>query len=352
MGLSNARCGAEARSDTQACPDARTQSRTEEHAAAVGLGCAPDRPDAPVPAGTSPHPDALARANAAKGDAARTPLHVPSTQRGGNRRAVLATLIVAGLLLILVVVAGRLVWDAACVTDFSAKNLAPSLAHPFGTDQMGRDMLLRTLAGLSTSLFVGALAAAASGVLALAFALIAAFGGRVGDAVVSWLIDFVMSIPHIVLLLLISCALGRGAFGVTVGLMLTHWPSLARVLRAELLQLKSAPWLAATEALGVSRIRIALTHVVPAFVPQLVVGVVLAFPHVILHESSLTFLGFGLSLDEPALGVILAEAMGFLTAGMWWQALLPGAVLAACVLLLDHVGGLLRALSSSHAVQE
>ena len=270
----------------------------------------------------------------------------------GNRRMMVASLAVTALVLVVVAVAGHLAGDAATATDFAAKNLAPCFAHPFGTDWMGRDMLLRTLVGLSTSIFVGLLAAVASSLIALLLAAVAAFGGPRADAAVSWLIDLIMGIPHIVLLILISYALGRGFWGVTVGLAVTHWPSLARVLRAEILQCRSQPFMAVSERLGVGRVRLALTHMLPYVLPQLLIGAVLTFPHAILHEASLTFLGFGLSPDEPAIGVILSESMGYLSAGSWWLALFPGLALVACVALFACLGDAVRRLFDARTAQE
>ena len=159
-------------------------------------------------------------------------LYASRAARWGNRKLTLAAFVAAVVALAAIVVAGLLVTDAATATDFAQKNLAPSLAHPFGTDWMGRDMLLRTLAGLSMSVLVGLLAAGASSVIALVLGAVAALGGKKADAVVTWLIDLMMGIPHIVLLILISFALGKGFWGVTIGVAVTHWPSLARVVRA------------------------------------------------------------------------------------------------------------------------
>lgn len=278
--------------------------------------------------------------------------HASAVRGAGNRRRVGLSLLAGAVMLLSVMVIGRLVADAAACSDLAAKNLAPSFAHPFGTDHLGRDMLLRCVAGLSTSLFVGLVAAAVSTCIAVAMACVAAYGGRVGDAVVSWLIDLVMGVPHIVLLILISYALGRGFWGVTVGIALTHWPSLARLLRAELLQLKAQPYLTRSEMLGVGHAHMVLHHYLPALVPQLVVGAVLTFPHAILHEASITFLGFGLSPESAAIGVILSEAMTYLTAGSWWLAVMPGVLLVACVLLFDYLGGLVRSLLDARTVQE
>ena len=107
-------------------------------------------------------------------------------------------------------------------SDFSQKNLAPSFSHLFGTDWMGRDMLCRTLAGLSLSIRIGLLTALVSACIALTLGVLSAmFGGWV-DAVVSWWIDLVMGIPHILLVILLSLACGKGFLGVVVGVSLSH----------------------------------------------------------------------------------------------------------------------------------
>lgn len=302
--------------------------------------------------------DVLGHQSSAGHAAAEPSLHEPPARHDNNRRRALAGIVAALVVLAAVVVAGHALAPAATATDFSAKSLAPSLGlggapvHPFGTDWMGRDMLACTLVGLSTSVFVGLFAAACSSVIALVLGAVAALGGRVADAVVSWLIDLVMGIPHIVLLILVSYALGRGFWGVTVAVALTHWPSLARVLRAEILQLRRRPYLELSRALGVSRVRVAFDHMLPAVLPQLLVGLVLMFPHAILHEASITFLGFGLSPDEPAIGVILSEAMRYLSAGSWWLAVFPGLALLLVVLAFDRLGTLLRRLVDARSVQE
>ena len=176
--------------------------------------------------------------------------------------------------------------------------------------------------------------------------------GKKADAVVTWLIDLMLGIPHIVLLILISFALGKGFWGVTIGVALTHWPSLARILRAEILQCASSDFVAAAARLGAGRLAIAARHMVPYVLPQFVVGLVLLFPHAILHEAAITFLGFGLPPEMPAIGIILSEAMGYLSAGLWWLAVFPGLALVICVMLFDVVGTSLRKLVDPAYAQE
>ena len=210
---------------------------------------------------------------------------------------------------------------------------------------MGRDMLARTVAGLSTSVWVGLAASLCSGAIALVLALVSALGGRAADAVVGWLVDLVMGVPHMVLLILVSYALGRGFRGVTLAGALTHWGSLARS------QIRDQPYLRLAQAAGASRSRIAFAHVMTAVLPQLIVGLVVAFPHAILHEASITFLGFGLGADEPAIGVILSEAMQYLSMGYWWLAVLPGLALVAVVIVFDRLGSSLRDLVAPDSAQ-
>lgn len=279
-------------------------------------------------------------------------LSAPRRLRLPNRRRAFALALGGALLLAAVVVAGLMAGPAAQATDFAAKSLPPSLSHPFGTDWMGRDMLLRTLAGLSTSVLVGLMAAVASSLIALALAAAAALGPRWADHAVSWLIDLMMGIPHIVLLILISYALGKGFWGVTIGVAVTHWPSLARVVRAEILQCRESTFVAVARKLGQSPLRIALKHMVPYVLPQFIVGLILLFPHAILHEAAVTFLGFGLPPEQPATGVILSESMAYLSAGMWWLAVFPGLALIATVLLFDVAGSNLRKLIDPHSSQE
>lgn len=137
-----------------------------------------------------------------------------------------------------------------------------------------------------------------------------------------------------------------------VGVSLSHWTSLARVIRGEVLQVKQAPYLLVAEKLGVSPWKRVRLHLFPHLLPQFITGLILLFPHAILHEASVTFLGFGLSSEQPAIGVILSESMRYLTTGKWWLALFPGAALVATVALFALLGERVRRLLSPGSVHE
>lgn len=279
-------------------------------------------------------------------------LHAPRSKHVTNRKMTFYAGIIAAVILVVIVICGQMMTSQAMQTDFTQKNLAPSLMHPFGTDWMGRDMLMRTIAGLSLSILVGLFAAVASSLIALILGSVAALGGKKCDVVITWLIDLMMGVPHIILLILISFALGKGFWGVTIGVALTHWPTLTRVIRAEIIQCRQSGFVAVAQKLGVSPAKIAIKHMLPYVLPQFLVGLILTFPHAILHEAAITFLGFGLLPEQPAIGIILSESMSYLSTGMWWLAVFPGLVLILTVMLFDVVGSNLRRLVDPISSQE
>lgn len=282
----------------------------------------------------------------------RTKMGKDRQMETNQRLRTVVFLIVAVVILATVTVAGILTEDYAVETDFSQRNLSPGLQHLFGTDWMGRDMLARTLSGLSLSIRIGILTAVVSAAVALLLGTASVVLGRKADAVISWCIDLVMGIPHILLVMLISLACGRGFVGVVAGVALSHWPSLARVIRGELMQLRQAPYILVAEKMGVSKLQNVKHHMLPHLLPQFLTGMILLFPHAILHESSVTFLGFGLSSEQPAIGVILSESMQYLTTGKWWLALFPGLALVLVVVLFALLGERVRRLLDPSSVHE
>lgn len=265
----------------------------------------------------------------------------------------LLSLCAAGLALgvILAVLSGSWSLGSAGMTaDFSARQLPPSAAHLFGTDHMGRDLFARSLHGLALSLQIGLTAALLSGAISLAVAASSALGPR-ADAVARFVTDAMLSMPHLLLLLLLSFTLGGGTSAVVMAIALSHWPRLARLLRAELLEVNSSPYVETAWALGRSRQHILFTHILPHLWPQFLAGVLLMFPHAILHEAGLTFLGFGLEPSTPAIGVMLSDAMRHVSAGRWWLALCPGAMLLALVLAFEALGTAVQRLLSPQEEQ-
>jgi peptide/nickel transport system permease protein len=279
-------------------------------------------------------------------------IYIPSFLKPNRRQHTLIMISLSSLVLIGIILASIFLSDERIETHFDLKNLGPSLSHPFGTDWLGRDMFTRTVKGLSLSIYIGIIASAASVAVALVLGLCAATMGKAVDSAITWIVDLFLGMPHLVALILIAFTVGGGAKGVIIGVACTHWTSLTRVIRAEILQLRTAQYVQISRHMGKSRWWIAVHHMLPHLVPQFLVGFVLLFPHAILHEASITFLGFGLSPHKPAIGVILSESMKYLSTGMWWLAFFPGISLLIIVRSFDIIGENLRLLIDPHNANE
>lgn len=273
-------------------------------------------------------------------------------KRLNRRTKVVILTAVMTAVLIVIYTCGILIPDDAVAGSFLNAKQPPAWEHLFGTDALGRDLLMRTLKGMSVSMTVGFAASLISAVIAVFVGIAAATGSKRVDTFINWLIDLVMSVPHTILVILISFAVGRGLKGLLIGIAATHWCSLARLIRGEVLQLRSQQYVAVSRKLGKSGGWILMNHLLPHLVSQFFVGLILMFPHAILHEASVSFLGFGLPPEQPAIGIILSESMRYISTGMWWAAVLPGFALVFIVLLVDKLGDNLRMILDPYSAQE
>ena len=256
----------------------------------------------------------------------------------GIREKTILSLSIFVVFFIVIIIAGSVINPEKFSIDLINKNQSPSLTHIFGTDWIGRDMFFRTLKGLSISMKIGVLSSVISGIIAVVLGVIGPTCGKRVDSVITWFIDLVLSVPHTLIIILISMAAGGGLKGIVMGVSLTHWTSLTRIIRAEVMQVKEADYTKIAKNFGKSNLYIAKNHILHHIIPQLLVGIVLIFPHAILHEASVTFLGFGLQSHEPAIGIILSEAMKYLTSGKWWLAFFPGLSLVLVSMMVDNMG--------------
>lgn len=265
------------------------------------------------------------------------------------RTKTLVIIALSAIIIISIFISGYFIRDIP--TNFASANQMPSLEHLFGTDWMGRDMFQRTIAGLGLSLMVGFIASVVSTFISIILGLFSSFN-KLSDEFVAGIIDLFGSIPHILLIILVSIMFGGGVFGVIMGVGLTHWTPLARVLRSEVKEISTKEYVHLAENLGKSKVWIAVKHILPLVVSQIIVGVILMFPHAIMHEAAITFLGFGLPPHEPAIGVILSESMHYLSSGYWWLAFYPGLSLLIVVLLFDLIGENVEKLLNPETAQE
>lgn len=273
-------------------------------------------------------------------------------KRLNRRQKTIGYICISLIILSIIFIWGNFITEEHIPVNFSEKGLEPSLTHVFGTDWFGRDMFLRTIKGLSLSIKIGVIASVSSGVIAVILGVAAAVCGKKVDTFIGWLTDVFMGMPHLIFLLLISFVVGKGAKGITVGIILTHWTYISRIIRAEVLQIRFSQYVIASKGFGRSHWYIAKNHIRPHIFPQFFVGLVLMFPHAILHEVSLTFLGFGLSPHQPGIGIILSESLNYLSIGQWWTALLSGVSILLIVRLFDILGENIQSLYNPNRAHE
>ncbi|MGW0142067.1 ABC transporter permease [Streptomyces calvus] len=226
--------------------------------------------------------------------------------------------------------------------DLAAKLRPPTWAHPFGTDDVGRDLLLRCVYGLRVSLLVGVVAALTATVIGTAVGATAGALGGWADRAVMRLVDTLSSVPHLLLGVFIVAMFRPGVWPVVISVALTHWLSTARIVRAEVLSLRSRPFIDAAVSGGASRWRVTVRHLLPAVLPQAGLAAVLMVPHAMWHESALSFLGLGLPTHTASLGTLIQGARGSLLAGQWWPTLFPGIFLIVPTLAVAGLAGVWR----------
>jgi len=261
----------------------------------------------------------------------------------------------AGLMLVLIaaVVLGPFVWRVAInEIDITAGLQGPSLAHPFGTDDLGQDILARMIYGGRISLAVG-LAAMAVAVLVgtLIGALAGMSRGALGHALM-WLTDLFLSLPQLPLLLLLIYLFRDGlkaAFGPEGGIFILivlvigglRWMPVARLVRAQFLSLREKEFVEAARALGASPVRQVVRHILPNAVGPVIIAGTIDVAAAIIAESTLSFLGLGFPPDTPTWGRILYDAKDFLDIGPHW-ALFPGGAIFIAVVAINFIGDGLR----------
>ncbi|UCM91554.1 ABC transporter permease [Streptomyces marincola] len=267
----------------------------------------------------------------------------PAPDRRGTRTARIAvSAVLVGAAALAVLLVPPLFHLDQQAVDLTAKLDPPSADHPFGTDEVGRDVLLRSVYGLRVSLLVGLVAAlVASGIGLVVGCAAGALGGRT-DRVVMRLVDTFTAVPHLLMGIFIVAMFRPGIWPVVASVGLTHWVSTARIVRAEVLSLRARPFVDAAISGGASRMRVASRHLLPAVLPQAGLAAVLMVPHAIWHESALSFLGLGIPAHEASLGTMINGARGSLVTGEWWPTLFPGLFIVIPTLAIAGLAGAWR----------
>lgn len=229
-----------------------------------------------------------------------------------NRAAMTGLTLVAGITL-LALLAPVISPYGEEVQDANALLQNPSMSHWFGTDQLGRDLLSRTLYGARVSMFVALVTSAIAMGLGTALGALSGWVGGRTDNILMRIVDVLYSFPDLLLIIIISVVIGQGVAGITISLSLVSWVTVARVVRGEVLALKQRPFVEAARALGFGRTRILVRHVLPHTIAPIIVTLTFRIPAVILAESTLSFIGLGLQPPASSWGVLAASGWSAMT---------------------------------------
>lgn len=266
------------------------------------------------------------------------PARVRRLRRSGSMGTAVAVVVLAGV--VAAALLAPVLWplDQSAV-DLSRTRLAPSPDHPAGTDDLGRDVAVRSLYGLRVSLLVGAVAALVAAVIG---GLVGAVAGSVGgwvDRALMRVVDTVAALPHLLLGIFIVAMLRPSLGAVIASIALTHWLSTARIVRSELLSLRNRPFVDAAISGGAGRVRVLTRHLLPHVLPRLALATTLMVPHAVWHETALSFLGLGLPPHLASIGNMINDGQRSLLTGAWWASIVPGLLLVAATLALAVLTG-------------
>jgi peptide/nickel transport system permease protein len=237
-------------------------------------------------------------------------------------------LAIAGAVLALLILVALLVplirHDDPLEVDLLQALQKPSLSHPMGTDAVGRDVLARFLEGARISLLVGFLVILVGSIIGGLIGLLGGVMGGFTDGALMRIMDAILAFPPLILAMATTLGLGAGLTAAALGIMIASVPWYARVLRSEVLRVRSLPFVEAATALGAPRRQVVARHVVPHVIPTLMIQASAAFGYAILSLAALGFVGLGAQIPTPEWGAMITDGLQYTLTGQWWISVFPG----------------------------
>lgn len=254
--------------------------------------------------------------------------------------------LVAGLVLLAVVVLiaiiGPIVFpDNPTSTAYGLFNV-PTLAHPFGTDDVGRDVLSRVFQAIRLDLLLAAVIGVLATVTGAAIGLFSGFVGGIVDLAVMRVVDIMMSIPAFILALIIAVTLGNNGQTLVFAIAFAYTPVAIRLVRAQVLSLRELPMVETSRAIGTPGFKIVLWHILPNTYSVLTAQATLFLAWAILDTAAMSFIGVGIHPPTPELGAMVSEGSQDIVSGQWWVSFFPGVFIALLVISFNLVGDGLR----------
>ena len=227
---------------------------------------------------------------------------------------------------------------------------APSLGHPLGTDDLGRDLLSRLLYGTRISLFVGISTVVLGMSSGVALGLMAGFFGRWVDTIIMRYVDLQWAFPNFIIAVYLVAVFGTGLTNVIIAISLAYIDDFARIARGMVLTIKEEQYVAAARTLGASDFRLMWRHILPNAMAPIIVQATVSVSYAILAEAGLSFLGLGVESDTPTWGLILADSRSFISRA-WWLGVFPGVFIMLTVLSINFIGDALRDMLDAREVK-
>lgn len=260
-----------------------------------------------------------------------------------KNKAAVASLVILILIALIIIIGPHLLQHTHDATDWNALSLAPTMenGHYLGTDELGRDLLARTLQGGGITFQVGIVGTLVSVIIGVSWGAIAGFFGGKVDALMMRIVDVLYALPFMLFAILLMTFFGRDLYLMFVALGAISWLDMARIVRGQTLSLKSKEFVEAAHAIGVSQFSIIFRHIVPNLLGIVVVYATITIPGVIMTESVLSFLGLGVQEPNTSWGVLVQEGQKVMESQPW-MLLVPGIFLSVTLYCANYVGDGLR----------